>query len=55
MWFDPESLHTTTTIARVAIIGIYLLVVAAVATGFIRRKKKPTDDKPTDGSETLEV
>ncbi|MDE6052035.1 MAG: YfhO family protein, partial [Paramuribaculum sp.] len=55
MWFDPESLHTTTTIARVAIIGIYLLIVAAVATGLIRRKKKPTDDKPTDGSETLEV
>ena len=55
MWFDPESLHTTTTIARVAIIGIYLLIVAAVATGLIRRKKKPPDDKPTDGSETLEV
>ena len=55
MWFDPESLHTTTTIARVAIIGIYLLIVAAVATGLIRRIKKPTDDKPTDGSETLEV
>ncbi len=36
--FDPESIHTTTLAARIAIIIIYLLCIAAIITPFIYRK-----------------
>lgn len=37
MWFDPQSLHTTDTWARVAVILIYLLLAAALAAALWRR------------------
>ncbi len=55
MWFDPDSLHTTTTIARVAIICIYLLLAAAAAAAIIRRKGKNDDDHINPGSDPLEA
>ena len=39
MWFDPESLHTTTTVAYVAIIAIYLLLAGAVVAGLYGKRK----------------
>lgn len=36
--FDPESIHTTTIAARIAIIIIYLLCIAAIIIPFIYRK-----------------
>lgn len=43
MWFDPESLHTTTAAAYVAVIAIYLLL--AAAAGFAICRKIRNDDK----------
>ncbi len=34
MWFDPQSLHTTGTIARICILLIFAAVLAAVAQAF---------------------
>ncbi len=51
MWFDPESLHTTTTVAYVAIIAIYLLLAGAVIAG-VRGKRKDNETaapKPQEG------
>ncbi len=45
--FDPQSLHTTTAAARVAIIIIYLACIAALVPVFIRKKgNKSENDKP---------
>lgn len=39
MWFDPESLHTTDTAARIAIILIYLSFAAALVVGAVKASK----------------
>ena len=39
MTFDPQSVHTTVSVATVSVIVIYLLVVAAIAYGITRRKE----------------
>lgn len=41
MVFDPKSLHTTTTVAYISIILIYLGALAAVATWAVRSRRKP--------------
>ena len=38
MTFDPPSLHNTVTVARVAIVVIYLLVIAAIVAAFACRR-----------------
>lgn len=43
MWFDPESLHTTTTAAYVAIIAIYLLLIGAAVCGLKGKERKEND------------
>lgn len=43
MWFDPDSLHTTTTAATIAVILIYLLLIGAMVYALVRKPKK--DDK----------
>lgn len=52
MVFNPRSLHTTDTMATVAVIVIYLMVLAAVVIPVIRRKKedKTTDEAKTEGA-----
>jgi hypothetical protein len=40
MTFDPQSIHTTNTIATIAIIIIYLTVLASIAFFFLRSPKK---------------
>ena len=59
MWFDPDSLHTTTTIARVAIICIYLLLAAAAVVAFLRRNRQEDsssdESEDTSGTKELEV
>lgn len=40
MTFDPQSVHTTVSVATVSVIVIYLLVVAAIAYGITRRKEE---------------
>ena len=45
MVFDPESLHTTVSVARVSIILIYLMVIGAVVAYFAPRRKK---DEPAE-------
>lgn len=50
MWFDPDSLRTTTTTAYISIILIYLALAAAIATG-VRRAAAGTGkqcDSPTE-------
>lgn len=39
MTFDPQSVHTTVSVATVSVIVIYLLVVAAIAYSLTRRKE----------------
>ena len=41
MYFDPQSIHTTTTFASIAIILIYLTLIAAVVLVFIKPKNTP--------------
>ena len=45
MHFNPQSIHTTTTLASVAIIFIYLVLIAA--TVFAVRGKTKEDENPT--------
>lgn len=40
MTFDPRSVHSTTTVATIAVIIIYLTVIAAIACGIARYKKE---------------
>ena len=40
MVFDPESIHTTTTAAYIAIILIYLALIAAVAMPLMKCARK---------------
>lgn len=40
MTFDPQSVHTTVSVATVSVIVIYLLVVAAIAYSLTRRKEE---------------
>lgn len=47
MWFDPQSLHTTVSVARASIILIYIGVAAAIglaAAGLPRRRKEDSAD-----------
>lgn len=43
MTFDPKSLHTTTLVARIAIIVIYLACVAALAAAIVRRRRNEVE------------
>lgn len=45
MVFDPKSLHTTTTVAYISIILIYLGALAAVATWAMRSRRKTEGTK----------
>lgn len=40
MYFDPQSIHTTTTLATVSIILIYLSLIASVVFAFIGKPKE---------------
>lgn len=40
MWFDPQSLHTTVTLARVSVTLIYLAVAGAAATALFGRRRR---------------
>lgn len=42
MWFDPDSLHTTTTVATVAVIIIYLLIIGALTLAIVRKEPDTT-------------
>lgn len=44
MWFDPTSLKTTTTAATIAIILIYLIAIAGIASAFISSKRLKSHD-----------
>lgn len=43
MTFDPDSIHVTTTIATIAIIVIYLLLIAAIVSKVISSGKRDED------------
>ena len=45
MHFNPQSIHTTTTLASVAIIIIYLVLIAATVFAIIGKPKE--DENPT--------
>ncbi|MCI9607204.1 MAG: YfhO family protein [Muribaculaceae bacterium] len=45
MWFDPKSLHTTTTAATISIILIYLIAAAALAMALKGRKPSGNNDE----------
>ena len=47
MVFDPESLHTTTTAAYIAIILIYLALIASVALPLAKSLRKKDGDEAT--------
>lgn len=47
MVFDPESLHTTTTAAYIAVILIYLALIAAVALPLAKGLRKKDGDEAT--------
>lgn len=52
MVFDPASLHSTTTVAYVSIILIYLASAGAIACLFVgRRRKEGSSPLPESGSE----
>ncbi|MCM1292499.1 MAG: YfhO family protein [Bacteroides sp.] len=60
MWFDPDSLHTTVSVARTAIILIYLLLIGAALVQLCIKKKNSrevvkttsnADNKTTSPSE----
>ena len=52
MVFDPASLHSTTTVAYVSIILIYLASAGAIACLFAgRRRKEGSSPLPESGSE----
>ena len=52
MVFDPASLHSTTTVAYVSIILIYMASVGAIACLFLgRRRKEGSSPLPESGSE----
>ena len=53
MWFDPESLHTTNTVATVAIIAIYLLLIAAGGYALCRKHNDP-DAKQKEETDSAE-
>ena len=40
MYFDPQSIHTTTTVASVAVILIYLALIAAVLLALKGKSEK---------------
>ena len=40
MVFDPKSLHTTSTVAYVSIILIYISAAGAIAFGVISRRRR---------------
>lgn len=47
MTFDPQSLHTTSTVAYVSIIIIYLSVAGVVTCGVIRRRRRADEANDT--------
>lgn len=57
MKFDPESLHTTNTVATIAIIVIYLLLIVAAAGVILCRnnESKTKEGEDADGSTKVEI
>lgn len=49
MWFDPDSLHATTTAAYVAVVLIYLLLIGAGVYAYVR---KPEDEDGKSAEKT---
>ena len=46
MYFDPQSIHITTTIASVSVIVIYIALIAALVFAIIGKPKKEDEEEP---------